>query len=75
MAPHIQPLLAGIPKGQSQSVGDGESSALIAPDLSAIGREGRGEEIAGPCIMLASPGGGYMNNAVLVSPRGSGHPI
>jgi hypothetical protein len=67
MAPHIQPLLKTIPKGDSMSVTEILTRADLAePYTSMSGRAGQAEEIAGPCLMLASAGGGYMNNAVLV---------
>ncbi|KAH8084130.1 hypothetical protein HD553DRAFT_41516 [Filobasidium floriforme] len=52
----------------SEMTGDGTN---VNPAIKALlptipkGREGKAEEIAGPCVMLASPAGAYMNNAVL----------
>lgn len=36
------------------------------------GRAGEGGDIGGPCVMLASAAGAYMNNALLVSCVGTG---
>ncbi len=42
---------------------------LAALETIPAKRLGAGEDIAGPCIMLASKAGSYMNNACLVSRR------
>jgi hypothetical protein len=34
----------------------------------STGRAGEPAEIGGPCVMLASTAGAYMNNALMVSP-------